>query len=98
MGFDHEFAHLQTIPVFLVYALGMLGRAIAAGRSGLLLVLCVVMSAQGAWEILSEGLVWLQDPGRYRLSYKKLGRLPRVLFWVAAGLIAAAGWVGAFYW
>ncbi len=93
MGFDHEFAHLQTVPVILAYALGMLGCAIAAGRSGPMLILYVVMGVQGAWEIVSEGLVWLQDPGRYRIAYRGLRRLPRALFWGTAALVAVAGWL-----
>jgi len=96
LSFDHEFAHLQTMPAFLGYTLGMLGCAIAAGTIRLLLVLYVVTSVQCAWEIVSEALVWLQDPVRYRESCKTLRRLPRILFWIIAGLLAVTGWVALF--
>jgi hypothetical protein len=69
LSFAHEFAHLQTAPLILLYMLAILLLVHARGRVSLTVVLIVLASVQAAWEIVSEGPVILQDPVRYRMSY-----------------------------
>jgi len=91
--FDHEFAHFQTAPMMLLYMLALLIFVFVRGRTSIGAVLIVVASVHAAWEIVSESLVRLKDPVRYRMSYDALIRFPRVLFWTAGGLVTAAGWL-----
>ncbi len=90
--FAHEFAHFQTAPALFAYILGMLVFSYAKGRIGIGEIFLVLAGIQSAWEIMSEGLVLLEDSAAYYTAYKGVTRFPRLLFWAAGGTLAAAGW------
>jgi hypothetical protein len=97
LSFAHEFAHLETTPLILFYMLGILTLAFVRGRIGTEAVLFILASTQGTWEIISEGLVMLRGPAKYRMAYDALPVLPRVLFWAAGSMLTAAGWMVVLY-
>ena len=92
LSFSHEFAHFQTAPGALVYMIVLLAANHLTGRIGMLEILIVLASGLAVWEILSEGLVMLEDPAGYRELYGGISMLPRTLFWVAGVALAVAGW------
>ncbi len=92
LSFAHEFAHFKTAPVLFVYMLGMLVYAYVKGRTGMGEILLVFAGIRSAWEIMSEGVVVLEGCAAYRASYNRVTRFPRILFWVAAEMLTAAGW------
>ena len=97
MSFAHEFAHFQTVPVLFVYMLVVCVLAYVKGRAGMGEILLLFVSGQAAWEILSEGLVVLEDSEAYSASYEGVTRFPRIFFWTTAGMLTAAGWVVSLY-
>ena len=90
--FAHEFAHFQTAPVLLAYMLGIFFLAYTKGGTGMGEIIFLLVSVQTVWEMLSEGLVVLEDSAAYRKSYNGITKLPRVLFWAGGGMLTAAGW------
>lgn len=94
LSFAHEFAHIQTAPMLFAYLIAVFVLAYIKGQPGVGEVFFLLVSIQAAWEIMSEGLVVLEDFAGYQASYRGITRLPRILFWVAMGLLtAAAGYV-----
>lgn len=93
LSFAHEFAHFQTVPLLFIYLPAVFMTARARGLSGLLVDIFLLACVQAAWEIVSEGLVVLQAPATYRMSYAGKARMPRIVFWAVGGLFAVAGWV-----
>jgi hypothetical protein len=91
--FAHEFAHFQTAPVLFVYVLVIIVLVYMKHRIGMGEMIFLLVSVQAVWEILSEGLVVLEDAAAYRKAYDGIKRLPRFLFWMGGGVLAAAGWV-----
>lgn len=95
--FAHEFAHFRTAPVLFVYMFVIIFLAYMKGRIGVWEMIILLVSVQAVWEILSEGLVLLEDSTTYRKSYKGIARLPRLLFWAGGGIFTAAGWLVLLY-
>jgi len=93
LSFAHEFAHLQAAPLLLVYLLLMGVAALRGGRAGIGIWFFLLASAQAAWELISEGIVFLQDSERYRMIYMALPMFPRALFWTLGCLLMSAGWM-----
>ena len=94
LSFAHEFAHFQAAPLLLVYLLLMGMTVLNGDRAGIAMWFFLLASAQAAWEMAAEGIVFLQDPARYRMDYSTLPKLPRVLFWSLGCIIMSAGWIG----
>ena len=90
--FAHEFAHFQTAPVLLAYILGIFFLAYTKGGTGMGEIIFLLVSVQAVWEMLSEGLVVLENFAAYRKSYNGIIKLPRVLFCAGGGMLTAAGW------
>jgi hypothetical protein len=91
--FAHEFAHFQTAPLLFVYMIVLIVLFYIKGRTGMGEVLFLLVSGQATWEIMSEGHMILADSTSYRKTYDGVLRIPRLLFWATAGMLAAAGWV-----
>jgi len=97
MSFAHEFAHFQTAPVLFVYMLVVFVLAYVKGRAGTGEILLLLVSGQGAWELLSEGLLVFENSEAYSAAYEGVTRFPRIFFWTTAGMFTAAGWVVPLY-
>lgn len=93
LSFAHEFAHFQTAPAALAYMIALFVVGHPMDRIGMATILMVLISTHAAWEMLSEGLVVLEDPAGYRELYGGISMLARTLFWVAGTASMAAGWV-----
>jgi len=93
LSFAHEFAHFQTAPVLFIYMLVVFVLAHVKTPTGIGEIFFLLASIQAAWEMMSEGLVVLENPAAYRTSYKGMTRLPRILFWAVGGMLAVAGWL-----
>lgn len=92
LSFFHEFAHFQTAPLLLAYLLGIFFLVYAKGKIGIGMTIFLLICVHAAWEMLSEGLVILEDPAAYRKSYRGITKLPRVAFLIGGGMLTAAGW------
>jgi hypothetical protein len=92
LSFAHEFAHFQTAPAALVYMIVLLAAFHTRGRIGVAAILIVLASTHAVWEMLSEGLVVLEDPAGYQALYESISMLGRTLFWVVVAALAAVGW------
>lgn len=98
LSFAHEFAHIQTAPMVFTYMIVMFILIyFLKYRTGVEEFLFLLVSIQAAWEIMSEGFVVFEDFAAYQASYKGITRLPRVIFWGSAGILAAAGWLVVFH-
>ena len=93
LSFAHEFAHFQTAPVLFVYTLAVCVLAYIKTLTGMGEIFFLLASIQAAWELMSEGLVVLENPAAYRTSYNGMSSLPRILFWAVGGMLAVSGWV-----
>jgi hypothetical protein len=93
LSFAHEFAHFQTAPVLFIYMLVVFVLAYVKNLTGMGEIFFLLASIQAAWELMSEGLVVLEDPAAYRTSYNGITRLPRILFWAVVGMLTAAAWL-----
>lgn len=88
----HEFGHLQSLPLVLLYAGGLLGVAAvtASLRTGDTL-LCL-LSSFAVWEVFAELYVIWRRGAHYRTYYRGVSPLPRTLFWgLTLSLAAGAG-------
>ena len=93
LTFAHEFAHFQTAPLLFVYGVVLIFLANVMDQTGMGEIIFLLVNMHAAWELMSEGMVALEDTAAYRSTYKGVTRLPRLLFWAAGGLLTAAGWV-----
>lgn len=93
LSFAHEFAHFQTAPMLFVYGVVLVVLANVMDRPGLAETFFLFVNMQAAWELMSEGMVVLEDTAAYRSSYKGVTKLPRFLFWALGAMLTAAGWV-----
>jgi len=71
LTYQHEWGHLQTAPIFLIYML--LLAALQWGSLGWFAVLSVVIVSQALWEIVSELAAILKvGDGYFNIYQKKL--------------------------
>ena len=85
----HEFGHLQTLPLILAYTAAM--AVLSGDLSPWIRIPAVLVSSQAAWETMAEFLTWAGGVRFYRACYADAGRLPRIIFWLLAGLMTAGG-------
>lgn len=89
LAITHEFGHLQSLPLVLLYAGGLLGTAAATTslRTGDA-ALCLLSGFAG-WEVFAELYVIGRHGTRYHESYRGVPALPRVLFWTLTVALTA---------
>ncbi len=87
----HEFGHFQTLPLMALYSI-ISGWILIATRGSLLGIVAVLISIHATWEMLAESYVRLRVGRYYAKIYSKMSPLPRLLFWILAGVISTAGW------
>lgn len=93
LTFIHEFEHLQSVPLYMLYTAGMLALAFSKGHAGLTEIFFVLVSSQAGWEIISEFLTFYKNKPLYRRAYNKTAMFPRIVFWSSAVAFAIAGWL-----
>lgn len=89
----HEFGHLQSAPLAVLYTAVNYAAIIAAGQANLLRIILVFISTHAAWEIMSESITILTDLQFYHKSYAKVSMIPRTIFWFSAIAFTLMGWV-----
>ncbi len=92
LSFTHEFGHLQTMPLAIFYTSIMLALAFFAGNTEWTEVVLVLISTHAAWEIAAEIITITGDVPLYRKYYQGVSMVPRIVFWVFTGSLAATGW------
>ena len=80
----HEFGHLQTAPLALLYTAANYTAIITANRTDLSNLILVFISTHAAWEIMSEILTIMSDAQFYHKCYEKVSIIPRAIFWFSA--------------
>jgi hypothetical protein len=92
LSFVHEFAHLQTLPAVIIYALALFA-VVYHADAGLTKIVLALFSIQVVWEILAETYTYAGNPRHYRNSYRAVSIIPRLIFWVVACASASACWI-----
>ena len=92
LSFTHEFGHLQTAPLAVLYTGVMLALAYVTVHTGLLEIVLVLISTHAAWEIMAEIYTIASNVPLYRKYYEKITLIPRVIFWIITGAFAVTGW------
>ncbi len=93
LSFTHEFGHLQSVPLALLYTGVLLAVTFTTAHANLLDIVLVLVSTHAAWEIASEIFAISSDPQLYRRCYKGVTLAPRVIFWIFAGVLTTIGWI-----
>ncbi len=93
LGVTHEFGHLQTLPVYLLYTAILIG--IFIGRDSMHFGgwILLFISTHAFWEILSELYVIYRLGPLYTLFYEDIPVLPRLVFWTAMSATMLSGWL-----
>jgi hypothetical protein len=89
----HEFGHLQSAPLALLYTALNYTAIITANRANLSNLILVFISTHAAWEIMSEILTIMSGAQFYHKCYEKVSIIPRAIFWFSAIVLTLLGWV-----
>ncbi len=89
----HEFGHLQTAPLALLYTAANYTAIISANRANLSNLILVFISTHAAWEIMAEILTIMSDAQFYHKCYQKVSIIPRAIFWFSAIVLTLLGWI-----
>ena len=93
LSFSHEFGHLQTLPLNLLYAGAVLTVALLKNHTGLLEIILILVSTHSAWEMMSEIFTISSNTKMYHKYYQGISIIPRIIFWASTGLLSAMGWI-----
>ena len=89
----HEFGHLQTAPLALLYTAANYTAIITANRTDLSNLILVFISTHAAREIMSEILTIMSDAQFYHKYYEKVSIIPRAIFWFSTIALTLMGWI-----
>ena len=89
----HEFGHLQSAPLALLYTALNYTAIITANRANLSNLILVFISTHAAWEIMSEILTIVIDPQFYHKCYQEVSLVPRAIFWLSTISLTLIGWL-----
>jgi hypothetical protein len=93
LSFTHEFGHFQSLPLGLLYMVGMLAGLFAKGYESLPLIILILFSTFTAWEIISEIVTIMSDFQFYRKCYENITIIQRVIFWMFNVTFSIVGWI-----
>ena len=89
----HEFGHLQSAPLAVLYTAANYTAIITANRGDLSNFILVFISTHAAWEIMSEIFTIVIDPQFYHKCYQGVSLVPRAIFWLSTILLTLIGWI-----
>lgn len=89
LSLRHELGHLQTLPLVLAWA-GLVA-AMSVDLTLWIRIPVILVSSQAAWEMMAEFFTWAGGVQFYRTCYAEARRLPRIIFWLIAGLMTSGG-------
>lgn len=90
----HEFGHLQTAPLILLYTGVMIAIHVGSGRASVPGIILVLIGSHAFWEIITELYTVTRDSRFYRESYGTVTRIPRIIFWIVTSALTISGWFG----
>ena len=90
---NHEFGHLQSAPLAVLYTALNYTAIIAANRTNLSNLILVFISTHAAWEIMSEILTIMSDAQFYHKCYQGVSLVPRAIFWLSTISLTLIGWI-----
>jgi hypothetical protein len=93
LTFVHEFGHLQTAPMILVYGAATMAFYLITNRADLPGIMITLIGAQAAWEIASELYAVRSDPQIYKENYRGACLLHRLIFWILSSAFTLSGWI-----
>ena len=93
LSINHEFQHLQSAPIYLIYTLVMLANVFLKRPVNYSDIFIVFVSSHAAWELLSESLTFFSNIPLYSESYSNISVFPRLIFWISCSIVAAIGWL-----
>jgi hypothetical protein len=93
LSFAHEFGHLKSAPVALLYTAANFAALLAVGKTTVLTVMLLLISTHAAYEIMAEVITIRHDHQLYRHCYKNVSKIPRAIFWFSMILLALMGWL-----
>lgn len=93
LSFTHEFGHLQSTPMALLYMAAMIAAAFMMHNARPLEITVVLVSAHATWEMTAEVITIAGDNRLYRQSYAGIAISPRVVFWILTGALTIIGWI-----
>jgi len=91
-GLTHEFGHLQSFPFYLLYTMILIIILIDNGDKSLTELIIAFISTHAVWEIFAELYTIFHLRSNYKLYYKGISILPRLLFWIMMTALALSGW------
>lgn len=90
LALQHEFGHLQTLPLAMVFAGALL--MVSTNLPPWIKLPAVLVSSQAAWEMMAEIFTRAADRGPfYKACYAGRNKLPRIIFWLLSVLMASSG-------
>lgn len=90
---NHEFGHLQSAPLAVLYTALNYTAIIAANRANLSNLILVFISTHAAWEIMSEIRTIMSDIQFYNKCYDRVSIIPRAIFWFSTIALTLMGWI-----
>lgn len=92
LSITHEFGHLQTFPQSVIYFLLISYFTIIQGRTSWQEILFLLISTHSVWEIMAELFTISSSGHQYKLLYKEVSVIPRIVFWTITILFSIGGW------
>lgn len=89
----HEFGHLQTLPLMLLYTGVLLAVTFGAGQASFAGTILILIGSHAFWEMMAELYTVTRDLGFYRKSYERASRFPRIFFWIVTSALTVMGWL-----
>jgi hypothetical protein len=89
----HEFSHLQSAPLAVLYTALNYTAIVTANRATLSNLILVFICTHAAWEIMSEILTVVSDFQFYNKCYYRVSIIPRAIFWFSTIALTLIGWI-----
>jgi len=89
----HEFGHLQTLPLSLLYTVSLFLIAVLLGKDSAAELVFMIISIHATWEIFAEIYTVFSAGSLYNNYYRSVSVIPRFLFWSITGLLTVAPYI-----
>ncbi len=90
---SHEFGHLQSAPLAVLYTAANYAAVILADRASLFIFILVLISTHAAWEIMAEIHTIMHNAPFYHACYQRVSAIPRAIFWFSTIALVLMGWI-----
>jgi hypothetical protein len=93
LSLSHEFGHLQTFPIILIYFFILIIILILARKIDALIIILLMVSTQALWEIFAESYAMMTTRPFYRRYYRGKKLWPRLIFWITGTILIPGVWI-----